>query len=283
MQSSNCALGITAMQRIERSEATFPRLRRASRGHKLISVYQDPNIPCSNYESQRFTWVIIFCFLLNFLASALDSVTAFVFPNMKVSKHEERIDDTQDHLPTITKHVLISYSAFPKALAASFWRAYDQCRDNSPAICHNPSWEHFFTNGAKSIDEWYNMRASKVRGLRVKATLEWIMRPGMKKKINLHRTAAITISLVLQLPLVFLCIITASGIVLAKCLACKARSWLLTPQGLQGRAGAGKATKRHSLRKRRCLQPELESLTPHRRRKSVLSTTASFLSLNEAR
>lgn len=114
------------MQCIERSEATLPRLRRASRGHKSISAYQDPNIACSNYESQGFTWVIIFCFLLNFLASALDSVTAFVFPDMKVSKHEERIDDTQDHLPAMTKYVLISCSAFPKALAASFWKAYDQ-------------------------------------------------------------------------------------------------------------------------------------------------------------
>ena len=123
--SSTRTLKTARKQRFEEHEPSIFKPHRASRCHTLASVCQRFSSTNTEKQSQRFTWISIFGFLLNLLTSILDPVTVFVCSESKVLKHNELHDHTWNRLLTTTECTLTSWAAFLMAFATSFYGTYD--------------------------------------------------------------------------------------------------------------------------------------------------------------
>ena len=179
-----------------------------------------PNLP--THASDRFTWVSIFCFLINLLALVLTSINDFIFYDEPESVNDRFKGKSQRPPANSMSTILTLWLENLQALSRLFALEVDMRNERYTIRFPQYTWEQFFANSAKIIDAKIESHCFRSRDRPVAACLKWISKAQQRKQICLIYTAKFSIFLLSYICSIIFASILATAILFTKVLMMKA-------------------------------------------------------------
>ena len=189
-------------------------------GSRTSAPRTPPKLP--THISKRFTWVSIFCFLINLLALVLTSINDFVFYDEPEAVND-RLEEKPRRRPLSSIGAILAlWLGNLQALMRLFAPEVGMRNERSGVGFSQYTWQRFFANSAKIIDAKIESNYSKSKDRPVAACMKWISRAQQRKRICLRNTAEFSIFLLLCVCSISFCSILATAVLLIKVLMVKA-------------------------------------------------------------